>query len=71
MMDICERYIDYEVEEIFAIQNRNKTSILSQVEQTHGEKAVEAHILRRIFATIQNKDWETDELTTTLVVAYH
>ena len=41
------------------------------MEQTHGEKAVEAHILRRIFATIRIKDWETDELTTTLVVAYH
>ena len=76
MMDICEKYnLDYEVEEIFAAQNRNKTqpgvSILPQVEQTHGEKAVEAHILRRIFATIRIKDWETDELTTTLVVAYH
>ena len=63
------------MEEIFAAQNRNKTqpgvSILPQVEQTHGEKAVEAHILRRIFATIRIKDWETEELTTTLVVAYH
>ena len=50
MMNICEKYnLDYEVEEIFATQNRNKTqpgvSILPQVEQTHGEKAVEAHIL--------------------------
>lgn len=76
MMDICEKYnLDYEVEEIFAAQNRNKTqpgvSILPQVEQTLGKKAVEAHILRRIFATIRIKDWETDELTTTLVVAYH
>ena len=76
MMNICEKYnLDYEVEEIFAAQNRNKTqpgvSILPQVEQTHGEKAVEAHILRRIFATIRIKDWETDELTTTLAVAYH
>ena len=76
MMDICEKYnLDYEVEEIFAAQNRNKTqpgvSILPQVEQTHGEKAVEAHILRRIFATIRIRDWETDELITTLVVAYH
>ena len=38
-----------QVEEIFAAQNRNKTqpgvSILPQVEQIHGEKAVEAHIL--------------------------
>ena len=37
MMDICEKYnLDYEVEEIFAAQNRNKTqpgvSILPQVE---------------------------------------
>ena len=45
MMDICEKYnLDYEVEEIFAAQNRNKTqpgvSILPQVEQTLGEKAV-------------------------------
>lgn len=76
MMDICEKHsLNYEVEEIFAAQNRNKTqpgvSILPQVEQTHGEKAVEAHILRRIFATIRIRDWETDELTTTLVVAYH
>lgn len=76
MMDICEKYnLDYEVEEIFAAQNRNKTqpgvSILPQVEQTLGEKAVEAHILRRIFATIRIKDWETDELTTTLVVAHY
>ena len=76
MMDICEKHsLNYEVEEIFAAQNRNKTqpgvSILPQVEQTHGEKAVEAHILRRIFTTIRIKDWETDELTTTLVVAYH
>ena len=48
MMDICEKYnLDYEVEEIFAAQNRNKTqpgvSILPQVEQTHGEKTVEAY----------------------------
>ena len=44
MMDICEKYnLDYEVEEIFAAQNRNKTqpgvSILPQVEQTLGEKS--------------------------------
>ena len=76
MMDICEKYnLDFEVEDIFAAHNRNKTqpgvSSLPRVEQTHGEKAVEAHILRRIFATIRIRDWETDELTTTLVVAYH
>ena len=76
MMDICGKHnLNYEVEEIFAAQNRNKTQpgvvILPQVEQAYGEKAVEAHVLRRIYTTIRIKDWETDELTTTLVVAYH
>ena len=76
MMDICEKHrLNYEVEEIFAAQNRNRTQpgvvILPQVEQAYGEKAVEAHVLRRIYATIRIKDWETDELTTTLVIAYH
>lgn len=32
---------------------------------------MEAHILCCIFATIQIKDWGTDELTTILVIAYH
>lgn len=76
MVDICKKHsLNYEVEEIFAAQNRNKTQpgvvILPQVEQTYGEKAVEAHVLRRIYTTIRIKDWETEELTTTLVMAYH
>ena len=41
------------------------------MEQTYGEKAVEAHVLRRIFTTIRILNEDTDELTTTLVVAYH
>lgn len=74
--DICDKYnLNYEVEEIFAAQNRNKNQpgvvILPQVEEQFGEKAVEAHVLRRVFTTIQIKDWETDELTTTIAVAYH
>lgn len=73
---ICEKYnLNYEVEEIFAAQNRNKNQpgvvILPQVEEQFGTKAVEAHVLRRVYTTIQIKDWETDELTTTLAIAYH
>ena len=76
MTDICRRHnLNYEVEEIFAAQNKNRTQpgvvILPQVEQTYGEKAVEAHVLRRIFTTIRILNGDTDELTTTLVVAYH
>ena len=65
----------YEVEEIFAAQNKNKAQpgvvVLPQVEEKYGENAVEAHVLRRVYATIRIKNWETDELTTTLVVAFH
>src|SRR5699024_4146492 len=76
MTDICRRHnLNYEVEEIFAAQNKNRTQpgvvILPQVEQTYGEKAVEAYVLRRISTNIRILNGDTDELTTTLVVAYH
>ena len=76
MTDICKKYnLNYEVEEIFAAQNKNKAQpgvvVLPQVEQKFGTMAVEAHILRRVYTTIRIKNWENDELTTTLVVAFH
>lgn len=76
MADICKKYkLNYEVEEIFAAQNKNKAQpgvvVLPQVEQKFGTMAVEAHILRRVYTTIRIKEWETEELTTTLVVAFH
>lgn len=76
MTDICRRHnLNYEVEEIFAAQNKNKAQpgvvVLPQVEEKYGENAVEAHVLRRVYATIRIRNWETDELTTTLVVAFH
>ena len=76
MADLCEKHnLNYEVEEIFAAQNKNKNQpgvvVLPQVELEFGVQAVEAHILRRIYTTIRINDWETDELTTTLVVAFH
>lgn len=76
MADICQKHnLNYEVEEIFAAQNKNKAQpgvvVLPQVEQKYGAMAVEAHILRRVYTTIRIKEWETDELTTTLVIAFH
>ena len=76
MADLCEKHnLNYDVEEIFAAQNKNKNQpgvvVLPQVEREFGVQAVEAHILRRIYTTIRINDWETDELTTTLVVAFH
>lgn len=76
VVTMCNKYnLDYAVEEIFAAQNRSKdapgVSLLKKVEVQYGEKAVEAHILRRIFTTIRINNFETDELTTTIALAYH
>lgn len=62
MTDICKKYnLNYEVEEIFAAQNKNKAQpgvvVLPQVEEKYGENAVEAHVLRRVYATIRIKNW--------------
>ncbi|MGN0089586.1 MAG: DUF932 domain-containing protein [Alloprevotella sp.] len=42
-----------------------------QLEQKHGERAVEAHALRRVYANIKLLDFDTDELSTQLAVSYH
>ena len=74
--EMCEKHnLNYEVEEIFAAQNKNGNApgvaVLPQIEQQFGERAVEAHILRRVYGTVAIRNWETDELTTNIVVAYH
>ncbi len=75
-MSICNKYgLDYSIEEIFAAQNNSKhlpgVAILKKEEIVHGEKAIEAHILRRIFTMLRIDNDQTDELTTTLVMTYH
>lgn len=75
-LDLCSKHgLDYQIEEIFAAHNKNKqfpgTSLLEQAEAQYGKNAVEAHILRRVFTTIRINNFETEELTTTLVLAYH
>lgn len=67
--------LNYEIEEIFAAQNKNRqfpgVVVLPQVEEVRGEKAVEAHILRRVFTTIKINDSQDNETTTTLALAFH
>lgn len=74
--ELCElNGLDYKIEEIFAAQNRNRQTpgvvILPQVESLFCEKAVEAHVLRRIFTTIKINNEETPETNTTIAIAYH
>lgn len=76
LAEMCRKYnLNYEIEEIFAAQNRNRDQpgvvILPEVEKQFGEQAIEAHVLRRVYTTIRIRNWETEELTTTLVVAFH
>lgn len=64
-----------EVYDLFAAQNKDRSTpgvvLLPQVEAIHGERAFEAHILRRVFANIRITDFDDEEKTTNLAVAFH
>lgn len=64
-----------EVYDLFAAQNRDRTQPgvvkLPQVEQQFGQNAVEAHILRRVYANIRITDFDDAETTTNLAIAFH
>lgn len=63
------------ISEIFAAQNRDKMQpgvvLLPEVEKEYGERAVEAHILRRVFCNIRLEDYDTEEFTSNLAIAFH
>lgn len=63
------------INEIFAAQNRDRMQpgvvLLPEVEKQYGERAIEAHILRRVFVNMQLKDYDTDEFTSNLAIAFH
>lgn len=60
---------------LVAAQNKDRNTpgvvLLPQVEAQYGQRAVEAHILRRVFANIRITDFDDDEKTTNLAVAFH
>lgn len=60
---------------MFAAQNRDRQSPgvvrLPQVEAIKGQHSVEAHILRRVYANIRITDFDNDETTTNVAVAFH
>lgn len=76
MLEIFEkRGLTPVVQEIFAAANRDSkrpgVTLLPQLEEKYGEKSVEAHLLRRVYANIEIRCDETDDLVTCLAVAYH
>lgn len=76
VIDECtELGYNVEVYDMFAAQNRDRQSPgvvrLPQVEAVKGQHAVEAHILRRVNANIRITDFDNDETTTNVAVAFH
>lgn len=74
--DIFEREgLKPEIQEIFAANNRDSkcpgATVLKELEEQYGERAVEAHLLRRVYANILIRADETDHVVTCLAVAYH
>jgi hypothetical protein len=71
----ASRGLKPEITEIFAADNRDSkrpgVTLLPQLEQQYGERAIEAHLLRRVYANIAIRDDETPEMVTNLAVAYH
>lgn len=76
VIDECtELGYNVEVYDMFAAQNRDRQSpgvvLLPQVEAVKGQHVVEAHILRRVYANIRITDFDNDETTTNVAVAFH
>ena len=76
IIDMCkEQSYNVEVYDLFAAQNKDRNTpgvvLLPQVEAQYGERAVEAHILRRVFANIRLTNFDDEEKTTNLAVAFH
>lgn len=76
VIDECtELGYNVEVYDMFAAQNRDRQSPgvvrLPQVEAVKGQHAVEAYILRRVYANIRITDFDNDETTTNVAVAFH
>ena len=76
VVDIFEQQgLKPEVQEIFAANNRDSrrpgATVLKELAEKFGEHAVEAHLLRRVYANIMIHEGETDHIVTCLAVAYH
>ena len=75
VLDMCaEHGYDAEVYDLFATNNRDKqtpgVSLDPEREKKYGERAVEAHTLRRVYANIRLKNFDTEELTTNMAISY-
>ena len=72
---LLQHNLRMQIDEIFAAQNKDKNQpgvvILPQIEEQYGQNAIEAHVLRRVFANISIHDLDDSEFTTNLVATFH
>lgn len=78
--DLCEKYgYKAEIYDLFAANNKDRNTPgvtrLPEKEALMGDRAVEAHILRRVFCNIRLRDFDkgegNDEITTNMAVSFH
>ena len=74
--ETCNKHgFETDIYDLFAAQNNDKNcpgvSLLPILENKYGKNAVEAHILRRIFANIRITNFDDDTYTTNIAVAFH
>lgn len=81
LLAMCDAFgYDGEIEEIFVAQNRERNCpgvvLLPQVEDVYGERAIQAHVFRRVYANLRlrNRDevacLANDEMSVCLAVAF-
>lgn len=76
IIGLCNEFgYNAEVYDLFAAQNKDRSTPgvvrLPQVEAIKGQRAIEAHILRRVFANIRLTDFDDETNTTNLAVSFH
>lgn len=78
--DLCEKHgYKAEIYDLFAANNKDRNTPgvtrLPEKEALMGDRAVEAHILRRVFCNIRLRDFDkgegNDEITTNMAVSFH
>lgn len=75
IINMCNEHgYNAEVYDLFATNNRDKqtpgVSLYPELEARYGERAIEAHTLRRVYANIRLTDFDNDELTTCMAVSF-
>lgn len=76
MSDLAKEYgYDVDIYDLFAANSGERkapgVSLIPKEEEVLGERAVGAHILRRVFANVRLTDFDDEENTTNLAIAFH